>query len=197
MAKKEKEKRDAGRTNAKQEPKQQKGSKAEEQERKGKPLLGPNIRVAIPVAVLIAAAFAIFFLVLVPSLSVPFSTFKSNYMSAARVAIVVSYTNTSVFAVESNCANKLIYVIAQHRNATTIDYYLMNQSTCTYPVGGLGHTLSIATNTTADCLSMIGSEPAVFLNTSASNITLIQPYRLYAHGNTAYFNKCPLAVDLS
>jgi hypothetical protein len=165
--------------------------------RKGGKLLSDNARTAIIAAALAVIVFAVFYMLLLPSLKVPFSTFKGNFVSAPRVAIVSVYANVSAFAAESNCANKIVYVVANHRNASTIDYYLINQTSCTYPVGGLGHTLSIATNTTANCLAMIGSEPALFLNTSAANSTLIQPYRLYVDGNTAYFDQCPIAVDLS
>lgn len=164
---------------------------------KSKRLLSDNARTAIIAAALIVIAFAIFYLVFLPSLHVSFATFKGNFASAPRVAIVSTYANASAFGAESNCANKIVYVVANHRNASTIDYYLINQTTCTYPIGGLGHTLSIATNTTANCMAMIGSEPALFLNFSATNSTLIQPYRLYVGGNMAYFNQCPIAVDLS
>lgn len=192
MAKKESDRNMDGQQAAKARP-----QKAGEGQRKSRQLLNSNVRTAIIVAVLLVVVFAVFYLVLLPSLTVPFSTFKSNFASAPKVAIVVTYTNSTLLGAESNCADTLIYVVAQHRNASSIGYYVMNQTACTYPIGGLGHTLSVATNTTANCLSMIGSEPAVYLNSSISNRTLTQTYKFYVYGNAAYFGKCPVAVDLS
>lgn len=154
-------------------------------------------RTALMIALPVVLAFALFYFLVLPTLAVPFSTFKSNFLGAQRVAIVVTSSNQSQFVVESGCATQTVQVVAHARNATTIDFYLLNGTTCTYPSGGLGHTLSVLTNTTSNCLNKTKSEQSLFLNYSAANYTRITTQRLYVYGNAQYWTHCPIAVDLS
>ncbi len=165
-----------------------------QQEKKG----GSVVTLVALVLVLVAVVLIAFFFVLLPSqVSVPFSTFKSNLNSASRVAVILTYGNQSQFVRESQCAAQMIQVMAHSRNATTIDYYILNRTLCTYPVGGLGHTVSIANATPSKCLSMASAEPNVFLNYSQTNSSLVTAYKLYVYGNSQYMAACPISVDLS
>jgi hypothetical protein len=179
---------------AKSSGKQSKDKDAKDRESKQS---DATLRKALLIAVPIVLAFAIFFVVVLPSLSVPFSTFKSNYLAGRRVAVVASYTDQNQSGVVLQCATQLVQIVAHTRNASTIDFYVLNGTMCTYPIGGLGHQVSLATNTIQNCVSMADAEPSVFLNYSAGNSTGITPYRLYVNGDAQYMARCPIAVDLS
>jgi hypothetical protein len=180
---------------AKAKAEKEKGAevKKEKKEPKRRSAAGSALMVAVPL--LLAAA--IFLLVVLPMLSVPFSTFKANFGSASRIAVFAVYTDQSNAGAVISCATQAVQVAAHTRNATTIDFYVFNATSCTYPVGGLGHTVTLATNTIRNCLSMAGSETSLFLNYSSYNHTTIMPYKLYVYGNAQYMSRCPIAVDLS
>jgi len=181
---------------AEEKAKQQKEpSKAEGKKEQAKQ--AGSLRTGLMIAVPIILAFVVFFIVILPVLRVPFSTFKSNFQSAARIAIIASYGNQTGSGVTLQCATRAVQVAAHSRNATTIDFYVLNSSSCTYPIGGLGHQVNLATNTIGNCLNMTKSETSLFLNYSADNRTIVTPYRLYVYGNAQYMSQCPIAVDLS
>jgi cellobiose-specific phosphotransferase system component IIC len=182
---------------AEEKAKQQKEpSKAEGKKEQAKQ--AGSLRTGLMIAVPIVLAFAVFFIVILPVLSVPFSTFKSNFQSAARIAIIASYGNQTGSGVTLQCAALVAYSVALSRSANTIDFYVLNSSSCTsYPMGSLGHEANLATNTIGNCLNMTKSETSLFLNYSASNRTIVTPYRLYVYGNAQYMSQCPIAVDIS
>lgn len=150
-------------------------------------------------AIIIALVILVFFFSILPNsiFNVPFPTFKSNFYSAHRAALLVTFYNQSQSVAESQCYTQLVQSIAHSRNASTIDFYLMNQTYCTYPIGGLGHTLTLANNSTSNCINAASAEPSIFLNYSASNYTIITAYKMYVYGNSAYMASCPIAVDMS
>ncbi|MDE1874248.1 MAG: hypothetical protein KGI04_03990 [Candidatus Micrarchaeota archaeon] len=171
----------------------EKGKTDDKKAGRGRSGIGTALMIAVPILL----AFVAFFAVVLPSLSVPFSTFKGNFQAAQRVAVVASYYSQDQAGSVLQCATQAVQVAAHYRNATTIDFFVLNGTGCTYPIGGLGHTVSLATNTTANCLNMTRSEPTLILNYSAVNRTSITPYRLYIGGDAAYMAQCPIAVDLS
>lgn len=155
-------------------------------------------KVALLAIVVVVAAFLAFFYLVLPSMSnVPFTTFKGNFGSAARVALVVTYGNQSQYAAESQCFPALVQSLAFTRNASTIDFFILNRTACYYPSAGLGHASNVTTEPPANCLAKAGSEPSIFLNYSASNGTVVKAYDIYVYGNSAYMAKCPIAVDMS
>ncbi len=158
---------------------------------------GPGARTLLMIAIPVVLVILVFYFLILPSLSVPFSTFKSNFNSAPRVAFFAVYANQSESGAVLQCATQAIEVTAQSRNASTIDFYVLNQTSCTYPVGGLGHAVTLATNTISNCISMAGSEPSVYLNVTSSNRTFITAHRFYVYGNYQYMSQCPISVDLS
>ena len=109
---------------------------------------------------------------------------------------MLSFRNESQYVAELNCATQVIEVLAHTRNATKINYYQMNATNCTYQVGGLGHVV-LANATPSACIGMLGSEPAIVLNYSATDYSAVTAYRLYTYGNVQYMNSCAVAVDIS
>ncbi|MCL5238920.1 MAG: hypothetical protein M1286_00385 [Candidatus Marsarchaeota archaeon] len=167
------------------------------EERKERRQERSDLKAALMIGVPLLVVFVIFFAVVLPMLSVPFSTFKSNFLSSTRIAVVAQYSNNSYSGAVLQCATQVVQVAAHSRNASSIDFFVLNGTTCTYPVGGLGHTVNLATNTIQNCINMTMSEPSVVLNYSSTNQTRITTSRLYVNGDSPYMSQCPIAVDLS
>ena len=148
------------------------------------------------VLLVILAIIIIAYLAFSNFLLTPFSTFASNFHAAPRVALVVFFSNESEYISEYPCFTKMIESIAYTRNATTIDFFIINGTTCTYPSTGLGKPIQIATTNASKCLSVAKAEPSIFMNYSNVNRTIITPYHLYIYGNNAYMNACPIASEL-
>jgi hypothetical protein len=155
-------------------------------------------RFALLTAAVVAAVILAFFYLVLPSMSnVPFTTFKGNFNSAGRVALLVTYGNQSQYASEAQCFPALVQALSFVRNASTIDFFILNRTTCFYPTSGLGRASNVTTTTPGSCLARSGSEPTIFLNYSAANRTVVKAYGIYVYGNAAYMAKCPIAVDMS
>ncbi len=149
--------------------------------------------------VLILAIASIYFLYLAAlnSVGVSFSSFKYNFNAATRGAVAVTYTNNTQSVSESKCYTVLMQVLGSHRNPSTIDFLLMNQTTCQYSPTGLGHAINVVTANASSCIKVALSEPSIFLNFSNTNGTQVYPYHLYIKGNDNYMSSCPLAVGLN
>lgn len=153
--------------------------------------------IAIAIGVIIVMAFVYYSNSAGSTTTVPFSTFKSNLNNAARVSIAVTYYNESQYVNESPCFSSIIQVIAHSRAPSTIDFFLLNQTSCTYSKTGLGGNVSPQTANTSYCLNIAQSEAGVFLNYSALNYTLITPQHIFIYGNSDYMRSCPIAVDFA
>ncbi len=128
---------------------------------------------------------------------VSFSSFKQNFDSAKRVAVVVYYYNSSIYNTETICSTDLVEVLAAKRNPSTIDFFTIDNGTCTYIPDGIGHPANVLTNSSAMCLNTANSEPSISMSYSPSNYSRITPYHLGIYGNAEYFRSCPIAVDIS
>ncbi len=163
--------------------------------------MGSFIAAIAVIVVLIVIGYALFYYILpryFPSFlsGVPFSTFKANFGSATRVAVVATYTNNSQWLSNVNCAINIISNgIAPHRNVTTIDFFIVNATNCTY--SPIGYPINYTVEPIAQCIKVANSEPSIFLNYSAVNRTTITAYHMYVSGNVAYMRMCPVAVDIS
>lgn len=157
----------------------------------------PDYRIYIVSAIAIIIVAAAVLLLLPKASGVSFSSFKQNFESANRVALVVYYQNASTYSAETVCATDLVEIIASHRNASTIDFYTIDNSSCTYLPGGLGKPGNINTTSASTCLATAASVPSIYLNYSASNYTSIQPYSFKVYGNSKYMDSCPVAVEFS
>jgi hypothetical protein len=128
-----------------------------------------------------------------------FSTFRSNFYSAPRVAIYATAYNGTVMSGTVGCATAIIENIVAstqaHRNSSTIDFFIINQTKCTY-VSGLGKSNGTETSLAA-CLNMSGSEPTIYINYSSTDMNpVIKPDYLYISGNSTFLNECGVATEL-
>ena len=132
--------------------------------------------------------------------SASFGTFKANFNTAPRVAIFATAYNGSILSSTVGCATAVIVQIvssqANHRNPSTIDYYVINQTSCVYSAAGLGQpTSNYTTASVQSCLNVTRTEPTIFINYTATNSTIIRPDYLYTSGNAAYLAQCGIADE--
>ncbi|VVB76783.1 Uncharacterised protein [uncultured archaeon] len=159
----------------------------------------PLLKLTLLIVVVAAAVFALFYFVVLPSslLTVPFTTFKDNYVSAPRVAILANtYFNGNDSAASLQCFARVAQVTAFTRNRTTMDLFVLNRTNCTFSPAGAA-SLNLTIRPISYCLEKAQSEPSIFLNYSSSNYTVVRAYGLHVYGNAAYMQSCPLAVDIS
>ena len=154
---------------------------------------------AIVFIVVAAAVYELVGIVFKSNTSGSFGTFKSNFNSAQRVAIYATAYNGTVLSSTVGCATMIIENIVgssqTHRNASTIDLFIINETRCTYTMGlGLG---SNGTETSlSDCLNRGSSEPTIYLNYSLTNTTVIKPNYLYTSGDRLFLNECGIATEI-
>ena len=127
-----------------------------------------------------------------------FSAFKSNFDSAPRVAIYATTYNGTVMSGTVGCATAIIENIVAskqaHRNSSTIDFFMVNQTDCTY-VSGLGTGNGTETSISS-CLNMSSPEPTIYINYSLVNTTSIKPRYLYTSGDRLFLSECGIATEL-
>ena len=162
-----------------------------------RPGSGFKYQYVIAAAVAIAALAVIAYFVLGSASNVSFSSFKQNFESAQRVAVVVHYHNSSTYGLENTCTTYLVEVLASHRNPSTIDFFTIDNNTCTYIPGGIGHPGNVSTTDAATCLKTASSEPSISLSYGSYNRTETTPYGITIYGDSAYMRACPIAVDMS
>lgn len=161
----------------------------------------PKLLPYLIVAALAAVMLYLIYFLLTNYFSTSFATFKSNYMASPKVAVVVNYRNATQLGYETTCYEGIIQVAARARitsyrlNESTMGFFLVNSTSCTYSAS-LGYPISVKNATANACLSAVKAEPAIFLNYSSSNSTVITPYRLYVYGNEAYMKSCSIIADL-
>lgn len=168
-------------------------------EKEKKPVKMSSAYMAILVMIALAVLVVVAIVFIVPNYltGVSFSTFKTNFNDAQRIAFVVTAFNQSTYANESTCSTSAIQIISRLRNPATIDFFIITNNTCTYSPNGLGKPTTPLTTTAASCLKTANSESGVFLNYSSFNNTVITPYHLYVYGNSQYMRRCPIAADFS
>lgn len=170
---------------------QQKGAEAKQA---NKPVNRAVYAVAAAVVIIAIAALGATYY---NSGTVPFSTFRSAFQSAPRVAVVETYYNQTQLAAVSPCASLVVESIAHSRKASTIDFFAIDagNGTCTYQQS-LG-TASPQYANASYCANLAGAEPSISLNYSQSNITRITPSRISVYGDPEYMAQCPIQVELS
>ncbi len=119
--------------------------------------------------------------------------------NSPRISITSTYSNQSQLSNESTCFTSVIQVVSHTRQPSTIDFYIIDSSTnvCTYSTTGLGGSVNPVTTNSTYCLNKAYGETGIFLNYSNSNYTTITPGRMFVYGNSAYMQKCPIAIELS
>ncbi|MDE1871052.1 MAG: hypothetical protein KGI06_02315 [Candidatus Micrarchaeota archaeon] len=154
------------------------------------------------VIIIIAAIFAdsLFPKVATPSSS--FTVFKNNFNSAPRVNIFVAAYNGTVLSSTVGCATAIIEQIvasrSNHRNASTIDLNIINQTSCIRTTGlGTKNVSNYTTTSLQNCLNTSSTEPSIYINYSATNTTIIRPEYLYMSGDSMFLSECGLASEIS
>ncbi len=155
-----------------------------------------SVHAAIAVIAALAIIAVVILYLFLPGLGgVPFQAFKSNFQSAQRVAIAVTYLNQSQYVNEVPCYSNMLEIIGRTRNASTIDFLLMNATKCEYSPTGLGPSASFITVSAGSCMEIANNEPSIFLNYSGYNYTRITADHLYLGANFAYLASCPIAAE--
>lgn len=130
------------------------------------------------------------------------SAFKSSFQTAPRVAIFATAYNGTVLSSTVGCATAIIENVVgsrtSHRNASTIDFYILNRTSCTFLKYGLGSRSNNYTTTAlSNCTGSITREPTIYINYSVKSSTpVIQPRYLYIAGNQTYLGQCGIASQL-
>ena len=157
-----------------------------------------TVYAAIIIALLVVAAIIIYLTSMQSNVSVPFSTFKQNFNNAQRVSIVSTYGTEGQFVNESQCFSSIIQIVSHTRLPSTIDFYLINQTSCTYSKTGLGNQVNPITTNASFCRGRAFNETGIFINyTGAGNYTYIEPQHMYIYGNSSYMKACPIAADFA
>ena len=151
--------------------------------------------------IVIAAIFASFELNAFKGGNASFDTFKSNFNSAKRVDIVVAAYNGTILSSTVGCATAVIEQIVgsktNHRNSTTIDLNIVNQTSCIRKEGLGLNTSNYTIVALQDCLNMTKTEPTIYINYSLANTTVIKPNYLYVSGDQLFLRECGISSEIS
>jgi hypothetical protein len=176
----------------KAKPAQSSGKNAEKAKEEAKKRPAYVYLIAVVVVLIIIAVVAVLFLGRITGVS--FSSFRSNFDSASRIAFLVY--NSSNAASLYACSTLSIETLS--RPNLTIDYMVVeNKTSCLYSPIVHGHNINITNTTTGACIARSNSEPSITLSYSETNSTIISPDHLYIYANDAYLQQCPIAVELS
>ena len=174
--------------------------KAAKEERQRKTASDVPGYIVLAIVAIIAIIVALTITILIKGQSTPFNTFKSNFNSAKRVAIYTTAYNGSQLSSALGCSTAIIEEITGnpsiHRNSSTIDFFVLNQTSCVFEHGVGGVITNYTYNSTVNCLSSGKGEPSIFVNYSETNSTVINPMSLYFSGNSQFLAICGIAPEL-
>jgi len=130
-----------------------------------------------------------------------FQAFQSSLYAAPRAAIYVTYLNGTSFSYSASCAYSLIESLisnrAHHRNASSIDFMIIaNSTSCLAPSGALGASNGTRVIPISSCLAASRSEPSIFINYSSVNSTSIRSGNLYTSGDALFLSECGISSEL-
>lgn len=120
-----------------------------------------------------------------------FFTFKTNYNSAARVGLVVRYTN-GTYPYIISCATTLIQQLGSNhiRNKSTIDFFVIANSTSCLNWNSTVVPIS-------QCTAKAAGEPSIYINYSNTNSSVITPTSLRLSGDSRFLSQCGVAAELT
>ena len=170
-----------------------KRKEAKEEPKEEKKVSWPLIAIAAAIVMVVAILAFYFFIPAITGVS--FQTFKSNFESAPRVVLAVTYLNQSQFSSEVPCYTTMLEIIARTRNASSIDFLLLNHTKCEYSPTGLGTSASFKVVNASVCDEIANNEPSIFMNYSSYNYTRISAYHLYLGADAPYLASCPIAAE--
>lgn len=129
-----------------------------------------------------------------------FEQFQQTYLTSRRVALVVSNYNVTAYPAAQTCADAVIYSLVSnreyHRNASTIDFYVVNYTGCTFEKGLGNNTTKPVTLSPSACLNDSMREPSILINYSATNVTRVQGNHLYTSGDLLFLSNCGIASEI-
>lgn len=130
-----------------------------------------------------------------------FNAFSRNFATAQRVNIFVADPNSTVYQGTFGCASSVIIQIiankTSHRNSSTIDFNVVNQTSCIRSRGLGGATSNYITTSLQNCLNTTATEPTLYINYSSQNTTIIRPEYLYVSGTLLFLRECGVASEIS
>ncbi|MGC8669634.1 MAG: hypothetical protein ACP5TL_00580 [Candidatus Micrarchaeia archaeon] len=151
--------------------------------------------------IVVFLAFDILLFVYHPSEHQPFYTFASNFHSASHVAIYVEALNGSALSSTIGCASMLIESIVSskqyHRDPSSIDFFVMNQTACFTNAKILGESSNSSEMPISACLNVSKTIPSIFINYSNINNTIVTQKSLYISGNINFLRECGIAPAIS
>ncbi len=129
-----------------------------------------------------------------------FASFQRSFYAAPRVSIYVNDMNESTYQYTLGCATALIEAIVankqDHRNSSTINFYIVNGTKCIAPNGALGKSNGTINTSSSICLSKIDQQPSIFINYSKTNSTIISGTTFYTSGDLKFLRECGIASEL-
>ncbi|MGI0100516.1 MAG: hypothetical protein ACREBH_02245 [Candidatus Micrarchaeaceae archaeon] len=131
-----------------------------------------------------------------------FIAFKHNFDTAPRVDIFVAAYNGTVLSSTIGCATAVIEEVVgsktNHRNASTIDLNIVNQTSCIRTRGLGGNvTANYTVESLQNCLNTSSHEPTLYINYSTKNKTVISPEYMYVSGSVIFLRECGIASQIS
>ncbi len=151
------------------------------------------------IAVLIAIDIVLF--AAKPAMSQPFYSFANSFHSAPKVAIYAIAYNGTALTSTVGCASAIIENIISskqyHRNASSIEFFVINQTACFSPAHGLGSGSNATQLPLSECINQSRSVPSIFINYSIENKTIINLKSIYIWGNVQFLKECGIAEALS
>ncbi|MEM0149879.1 MAG: hypothetical protein QXW10_03225 [Candidatus Micrarchaeaceae archaeon] len=151
------------------------------------------------IAVLIAVDLLLFFYH--SGAAQPFYNFEGSFQAAPSVSIYITADNSTALQATVGCATQLIESIVSssqhHRNASSINFFVLNQSACFSSASALGAASNATQKPIGECLNISKSMPSIFINYSANNITTIEGSKLIMQGNAKFLKECGIAPALS
>jgi hypothetical protein len=146
------------------------------------------------ILVIAAAIIAIMYMSQPPS----FSSFRSAFNSASKIAIFAVYNGTNLGMGGSSAVSCATAVIEElHRTPSTINFFVVNQTSCTFAASGLGANNTTITTGIGRCVNMSKGMPTLYINYSRMNETVVGHGTLYISGNLLFLRECGIAVELS
>ncbi|MGC8586651.1 MAG: hypothetical protein ACP5K5_03880 [Candidatus Micrarchaeia archaeon] len=153
------------------------------------------------VAIALLIAIDAFLFTYKPVSSTPFYSFLSNFHSAPKVAIYINAHNSTALVSTESCATDIIEDIVAsrqyHRNASSIEFFVLNQSECFTNSQSLGVVSNYTQMPASDCINMSDSMPSIFINYSATNSTIVTSKKLIINGDAIFLRECGVAAALS
>ncbi len=127
-----------------------------------------------------------------------FGTFMRNFDSAQRVSVYSIGNNSTQLGAAIGCSTAVVLQIERspstHRPASSIYYFSINSTACSYmPLGPNGTAIS---TTPSACLSMMSERPSIAIAYNNTNSTRISARLLRISGDSAYLARCGVASEI-